>query len=46
LAPVIVWSPSHVTPATHVLVCVSQRSVAAQSASAAHVLAHEVPLQR
>jgi hypothetical protein len=46
LAPVIVWSPSHVTPATHMLVCVSHRSVAAQSESVAHAVAHDVPLHR
>jgi hypothetical protein len=44
-APVIVWLPSQVTPATHLPVDVSHLSPDAQSVSAEQVSAQVVPLQ-
>ncbi len=41
----IVLAPSHVTPATHVPVAVSQRWPETQSLSLAHCVSHVVPLQ-
>jgi hypothetical protein len=43
LAPVIVWLPSQVTPATHLPVEVSHLSPGAQSVSLAHWSLHDVP---
>jgi hypothetical protein len=43
--PVIVWLPSHVTPATHLPVDVSHLSPDAHSLSAEQVSAQVVPVQ-
>jgi hypothetical protein len=43
-APVIVWSPSHVTPETQTPVPTSQRSPPEQSVSAAQLVAQPMPL--
>ena len=45
LAPVIVWLPSQVTPATHVPLVPSHRSPVAQSPSLAHWFLQDVPAQ-